>query len=47
MARRLQIGALILGMILVAAERYTASASQLTSQPTESVASESLPIPPN
>ena len=44
MARKLQIGALILGMVLVAAERFTASASQL--DPADRVLSESVPFPP-
>ncbi|HEY7509496.1 MAG TPA: hypothetical protein VIG50_04545 [Vicinamibacteria bacterium] len=44
MARKLQIGALIVGMMLVAAERFTASASQLS--PNDRVLSESVPWPP-
>jgi hypothetical protein len=44
MARKLQIGALILGMVLVAAERFTANASQL--DPSDRMLSESVPFPP-
>ena len=47
MGRKLQIGALILGMILVAAERFTASASQLVPGAPEHILSEGVPIPPN
>ena len=47
MGRKLQIGALILGMVLVAAERFTANASQLVPGSPEPILSEGVPIPPN
>jgi hypothetical protein len=46
MARRLQLGALILGMLLVAAERFTANASQLTQGTDDAVFDSMGPIPP-
>ena len=47
MARKVQLGVLILGMLLVAAERFTANASQLTPGPTEDAVFDSMgPIPP-
>lgn len=47
MGRKLQIGALILGMVLVAAERFTASASQLVPGQPQHMLNEGVPIPPN
>jgi hypothetical protein len=44
MTRKLQIGALILAMALVAAERFTAFASQPDRG--EQVLSEGFPVPP-
>jgi hypothetical protein len=46
MTRRLQLGVLILGMALVAAERLTASASPLTPTGTEGILAEGFPTPP-
>ena len=47
MGRKLQIGALIVGMLLVAAERFTASASQLVPDHAQHMLNEGVPIPPN
>ena len=46
MTRKLQIGALIVGMMVVAAERFTANASQLQPSGTERILSEQWPVPP-
>ena len=47
MARKIQLVAFIVGMVLVGVERFTASASAATSNPQAPVYDGGTPVPPD